>query len=156
MDAGFACLQPDIETDDCTEGPCEDRRISEISTKTGQGDYAMTDEDVSVKVCHGSDPKDCCYTLLDDPKEEDRSTTGKEDFYTRPNELGQCYNFVLGKDAITVTLTPEGDNAWEVEWAKIKLAGGTSFTCTFNKITSAEVSDGYDLFLTTVCPIDEE
>ena len=77
-------------------------------------------------ICNGSGA--CCSTALDDdlPREK-----GEVDTYG-PGKLGECSNFEVGVGEFHLTVTTSDEDGWFIEWAKVKLAGGASFTCYYN------------------------
>ena len=91
--------------------------------------HADTDDAASITICDMSG--DCCSTPLNNPDINDREK-GRVDTYSGPDDLGQCFNFVMGKGDLSVTLEKERSDGWFVEWTEIKLAGGMSFNCAFN------------------------
>jgi len=103
--------------------------ITEISTETGSMRSADTDDSVTITVCDVSGG--CCSNPLNIPSYDDRAV-GHVDTYNRPDVLGQCYRFVPARGDLTVTLEKTGSDGWNVQWTKVKLSGGRSFTCNFN------------------------
>ena len=103
--------------------------ITEISTETGSMRHAGTNDPVTITVCDVSGG--CCSNPLNVPGYDDR-VQGHVDTYNGPDVLGQCYDFVPARGDLTVTLEKTRSNGWNVQWTKIELSGGRTFTCNFN------------------------
>ena len=103
--------------------------ITEISAQTGWHKNAGTDDPVTISVCDVSG--DCCSNSLNIPDHDDR-VQGHLDTYSGPVVLGQCFNFVPTRGDLTVALEKPGSDGWNVQWTKVKLSGGRTFTCNFN------------------------
>jgi len=112
-------------TVDCNENV----GITEISTETGSMRHAGTNDPVTITVCDVSGG--CCSNPLNVPGYDDR-VQGHVDTYNGPDVLGQCYDFVPARGDLTVTLEKTRSNGWNVQWTKIELSGGRTFTCNFN------------------------
>ena len=90
---------------------------------------AGTNDPVTITICDVSGG--CCSNHLNIQGYNDREP-GHVDTYNNPDVLGQCYNFVPAAGDLTVTLDKTKSNGWNVQWAKVIMSGGKTFTCNFN------------------------
>ena len=119
--------------------------VTEISTKTGSMKNAGTDDYVSLTVCDTTGA--CCTTALDNKSVDDRQK-GRVDTFADSLVLGDCFNARLDGQ-LTATLSKLKSDGWYVEWAKIKLSSGKSFTCLFN--SWLDNSGGHKNSMTVTC-----
>ena len=120
--------------------------ITEISIQTGSIKAADTKDPATITVCDVSGG--CCSNPLDVPGYNDRAQ-GHVDTYNGPDVLGQCYDFVPARGDLTVTLEKTRSDGWYVQWTKVKLSCGRSFTCNFN--TWLDIDVGYSNSETVQC-----
>jgi len=118
---GANCPGEGREETICTDGACGNQ-IFKILIKTGSDEWADTTHTRLIQICDGLYPNACCQTTLQPAKIGETAT------YAEQQELGDCYDFAL-QDNVTVTLIAQSHNAWQVEWAKVQLVGGISWTC---------------------------
>ena len=107
--------------------------------------YADTNDHVDMKICDNSG--NCCESDLDIKSYDDRKK-GKVDKYTDPEILANCIETRM-KGQLFATLSKDRSNGWYVEWAKIQMTRGRSFTCMFN--LWLDDSSGYENSKTVPC-----
>eukprot|EP00092_Neocalanus_flemingeri_P104760 GFUD01134224.1.p1 GENE.GFUD01134224.1~~GFUD01134224.1.p1 ORF type:complete len:1144 (-),score=169.25 GFUD01134224.1:293-3652(-) len=105
----------------------EDAGITEVWIKTGSQAKAKTNDKITIKICDSAEK--CCKAILDNPAETDRMRSAL-DKYSNPDVLGSCFDSHLDGE-LSMTLQKDGSNGWYVDWAKIFLGQGTSFSCSF-------------------------
>ena len=104
----------------------------EISTKTGTGEYADSGDSVTAILCNGSG--ECCSVQLDHPNDDVRQI-GSLDVFSGFEELGQCSKITLDETGLKLTVKKTEDDStdgWKVDWVKVKVNQGITFTCPFN------------------------
>jgi len=134
---------------DCQNCYCaaEGQGIIALSTKTGLHPASQTNDHVEMNVCDVTGT--CCSAGLNHKDDSaSRQIVGKVDQYNDPSILGPCLSTRM-KGQLTATLRKKGSDGWFVEWAKIKLADGHSFTCEFKMWLDNE--GGYTNDLTVPC-----
>ena len=102
--------------------------ISEISTRTGEREWANTNDKVTIVLC---DTKGlCCKSTLSNLA-KDSQERGNVDTYNTTTMLGECFGFNIWGD-LTATLAKDGSDGWYVEYAEIKFGEKRGYTCNFN------------------------
>ena len=120
--------------------------ISEIWTQTSTRKDADTDDAVTIQVCQMS--ANCCTSVLDDPDKNDHEL-GALGKYSN-SLLGECEN-TYGQGQLAVTLEKDGSNGWYVDWVRILLDKGSSYTCSFDLMLDNDHDNGYYETITLNC-----
>ena len=103
--------------------------IYEIWVQTGSVKNAdALNVEATIRVCDSIG--NCCTTDLEDPEKDDRAR-GALDKYSNCLLYGCLDTPTVGQ--LTITLEKEASNGWVVDWVKIFLVQGSSYTCHIGK-----------------------
>jgi len=131
--------------------------VTTIAVKTGTARYANSSCRAVMEICDAQG--NCCRTSekgqgLDNPGIPDH-VHGETDIYTNRTILDNCaQEGSLAGDPVTVKLTtsdPHGDDAWYVEWIRITMSTGETFSCRMGGFLEDEVGSGYPSSRTVSC-----